>query len=144
MARHIRHVELTARTGSSSVSEDVNWDFVWKLKLPNKVKVFFWCLLNLALPVLVNLHNRKIVNNLNYPVSNCGIEYVLHLFTECHYARIFWALSSVSNLIYVPATGSVWEWVMAVREAMTPAGFEFFVCSCWHIWANRNKIIHEG
>lgn len=130
--------------GSSSTAVDKNWDFVWKVKLPNKVRVFFWRLLQGALPVVKNMFKRRVVDDVLCPVCKCGEESIYHVFAECH-VRLYWALSPISNILLMAATtsGNIWEWILAVRNLCTIEEFEYFVCSCWSIWANRNKIIHE-
>lgn len=119
IAQHIRQQDLYARKGSPSSSEDFNWDSVWKINLPNKIKVFFWRLLKLALPVLQNLYKTHVVTDVLCSVCKCGEESVFHIFTECHYARIFWALSPISNSVYVPAARNVRDWICAMLQAMS-------------------------
>lgn len=50
---------------SRSLDEGVKrfWKNIWRLKVPNKVKVFLWRACSSALPTKVGLHKRKIVND---------------------------------------------------------------------------------
>lgn len=144
LACHMKRREQENRTGGSSHLMEANWDFVWRIKLPNKIKVFFWRLLKSALHVLVNLRSKHLISEAVCPVCACGTDTLLHIFTECHYARLFWAFSPLSNHVYVPAARDAWEWIKAIQSGVSRRDFEVFVCSCWSIWMNCNKIVHEG
>lgn len=87
-----------------------------------------------------------VVSNVVCHVCKCGEESIYHIFAECHYARIYCALSYVSHITLMAAgtTQTVKDWIIVVRKLSTAQEFDFFVCSCWSIWANRNKIIYEG
>lgn len=76
-----------------------NWDFVWSLRLPSKIKKFAWRLLKGALPDFVSLKHRNMDVVLNFPVWDCGDETILHVFRDCHFARIVWALSPLSQML---------------------------------------------
>lgn len=144
LARYIRYKESTQRNGSTSSLMVFNWDFVWKMKIPNKVKVLCWRLLKQALPTLNNLRKRRVLLDTTCPVCCCGDESVLHLLHDCHYARVFWALSPIANHVFLSAASNVWDWVISVRGSTSQFDFEHFICSCWSVWSNRNKIVHEG
>lgn len=68
----------------------------------------------------------------------------MHIFTDCHYARLFWALSSLSHSTIYSATGDIWEWILNAYVKFPKAEFEVFIRLLWSIWSNRNKVVHEG
>ena len=56
--------ELTAVPScSSSDKVKIFWKCIWRLKVPSKVKVFFWCACFDAFPTKVNLKRRKVLDN---------------------------------------------------------------------------------
>lgn len=58
LCRDLKKLRNTARmagSGTSTVVPLSNWSFVWKLNLPNKLKVLVWRLLKCALPISTNL-----------------------------------------------------------------------------------------
>lgn len=40
-----------ARTGSTTRTNDTDWNWIWTLKIPNKIRIFLWRLLKSSLPV---------------------------------------------------------------------------------------------
>lgn len=50
-------------SGSSDEGVKIFWKNIWRLKVPNKVRVFLWCACLSALPTKVGLYKRKVVKN---------------------------------------------------------------------------------
>ena len=74
-----------------------NNKFIWKLKLPFKVKIFVWCLLKGVVLTKDNLVKR----NWQEDLSCCSChknKFIRHLFLDCHLAQSVW------NIMYL-ATG---------------------------------------
>lgn len=144
LARHLKKQSVATIHGNSSNLVQENWDFVWKISLPNKIKIFAWRLLKSALPVLDTLRRRNIVIDVLCPVCQCRIESIIHVFRDCHYARISWALSPIPNLLLQSDLGDAWHWFLEVKDKLSKEDFDLFVCICWSIWRNRNRVVHEG
>ncbi|KAK4417161.1 putative ribonuclease H protein [Sesamum alatum] len=88
-------VELLSRdsAGQSGLGEAPKggWDFLWKLKIPAKVKVFVWRTCNQALPTAMNLQRcHLLVQNLRLYCSSEG-EDSKHIMLSCDFARQTWA-----------------------------------------------------
>lgn len=85
------------KTGSSSRvdSPDLNW--IWQLRVPNKIKVFVWRFVKHSLPVFTALSRRGIDINTCCPVCKMSCETLPHLFRDCDYARLYWALTPFSS-----------------------------------------------
>ena len=81
--------------GSSSEKQKKNqvWNLIWKLKVPNKIKLFIWRCCNNALAVRHNLKQRHMrVDNV------CGVcgsvdETEIHLLFGCELSHLFWFCS---------------------------------------------------
>ena len=58
------------------------WNKIWKLGVPNKVKLFLWRACSDALPTKVNLERRKIIVDLVYSQSLDCPETSLHALWE--------------------------------------------------------------
>ena len=57
-------------SGSSNNDLRSFWKGIWKLRIPNKIKNFYWRACTESLPTLANLHRCKVINS---PLcSNCG------------------------------------------------------------------------
>ena len=71
-----------ARIGSPSAINPV-WKILWKLKVPSKVKIFYWNALHGSVPLKSILANRHIGNSGQCPVFTQGAEDVKHLLFIC-------------------------------------------------------------
>lgn len=114
---------------------------MWKIKIPNKIRVFLWRLLKNALPTLDNLERKMVLLDNVCPVCSCDRS-ALHLLTDCAHARCLWALTGLSKLVYTADKHDIWEWICSIRQQAAPADFEVFVVATWSIWGNRNKLVH--
>lgn len=62
---------------------------------------------------------------------------------DCSYARSFWATFNLPHSLIFIDVQCVWDWISRVRQVCSVADYEFFLCACWSIWSNRNKVVHE-
>ncbi|KAK4429896.1 hypothetical protein Salat_1290300 [Sesamum alatum] len=93
LATTVENREILA--GPSDVGESLrnNWNFVWRIKLPNKVKVFLCRLYKQIIPTSINLRRHHV------PVtggcSRCADvdEDDMHVMLDCSFSRQVWALS---------------------------------------------------
>lgn len=89
LCRELAQRNVHNRMGTSSLTCSMDWNWIWRVNAPNKIRVFLWHLVNDSLPILVNLESRHVVNEVICPVCLCKSESALHLFRDCHYARCF-------------------------------------------------------
>ena len=70
-------------TVSDPLAEKAFWNRIWKLRVPNKVKIFPWRACSDALPTKMNLERRKII--VDHVCSQCldCPETSLHALWEC-------------------------------------------------------------
>jgi hypothetical protein len=75
--------------------------FLWKLKMPLKIKIFMWYLLKGVVLTKDNLTRRNWYGGLKccFCMKN---ETIQHLFVECHYARFLWRALQFSSGLYTP------------------------------------------
>ena len=72
-------IELNALPSSSNTNEVKSfWKSIWRLKVPNKVKVFLWRTCSNALPTKVNLRKRKVLDSPMCDQCGCKVKDVLH------------------------------------------------------------------
>ncbi|KAL6574838.1 hypothetical protein OROMI_012123 [Orobanche minor] len=132
-----------ARAASCSNYVGRNWAFVWKLDIPNKLRIFLWCLLRNSLPVMQNLERRNLhVNNICPLCLQTG-ETVMHIFQHCHFARVVWALSNIPVFAIYNHWPDIWDWVYYLKQVLRIEQFNLFICICWRLWYTRNTLVHE-
>lgn len=75
---------------------DPVWKQVWKIQVPNKLKVFLWKALQNGLAVGSNLARRVSDFNSQCPTCQDEEETVMHLFSICPKSRQVWSLSPLA------------------------------------------------
>ena len=83
-----------AKSSSSVVGQSV-WKKFWKLKIPNKVKVFGWRACHNALPTSQNLMKRGVLEVATCELCTLFSEDCVHALWECGVAQDIWAGSLV-------------------------------------------------
>jgi len=108
---------------------------VWKAKIPAKIKIFLWLVLNNAILTKDNLIKRKWFGSPLCHFCNED-ENIDHLFFQCRMAKAVWAVIAHSiGADNVPRTlQQCWSWC----ERWLPCGKKFhtvvIAAICWSIW----------
>ena len=71
------------------------WKVLWKLKVPNKIKVFGWRACCNILPTRVNLTRKQIIEDNKCEACKAELEIVVHALWNCGAAQDIWAGCSV-------------------------------------------------
>jgi hypothetical protein len=118
----------------------VPYKFLWKSKLPHKIKIFIW------LVVRNKILTKDILNKRNWKGSQecCfygGDESIDHLFFHCPIARYTWRVIQVAlNLVEIPRSISILcdKWLSKPKDKI--ANLILFGCGVlfWAIWRTRN------
>ena len=85
-AYHVARRLLTEanRGGTSLEGAEKNiWSAIWKLRLPNKVKVFAWRACHKILPTAVNLTSRKVIHDDKCLICTRESESTIHALWDC-------------------------------------------------------------
>ena len=96
-AYHVARRLLTeANRGGTSLEGAAKniWSAIWKLRLPNKVKVFAWRACHEILPTAVNLTTRKVIHDDKCLICTRKLESTIHALWDCVAIQDIWAGSS--------------------------------------------------
>ena len=125
---------------SSSDSEVIKcfWKDIWRLKVPNKVKVLLWRACSRALPTKVNLQKRRVVDNSTCDQCGCMVEDEFHTLWDCEKVREAWVLAFRE----VRRKGQSFQVMSDLVSFTNVEGFslELFAMTTWLIWMRRNKL----
>jgi hypothetical protein len=119
--------------------------YLWKLKIPLKIKIFMWFLSNKVLLTKDNLAKRKWKG-----CQKCcfcdSLETVNHLFIECPFAKIVWRMMYLAYNIPPPAniTNMFGRWLNGVRKEDKQKIRIGVSALCWAIWRTRNDFIFNN
>ncbi|KAL0303533.1 UNVERIFIED_CONTAM: hypothetical protein Sradi_6221400 [Sesamum radiatum] len=95
-AYHIaRSIKEEKRGECSTIQTSQSWDFIWKSRVPNRVKLFAWKLCKNAIRTATNLAKRKVPISTSCPICNEGLEDLAHVILYCPCSRLMWALSNL-------------------------------------------------
>ena len=92
--RQIVQIEDWVEFYSSPIGTDV-WAKLWKLKVPNKIKVFKWRACQNILPTRINLVRRRIIEDETCEFYLRAPKSMIHVSWECGVAQDIWASSFV-------------------------------------------------
>ena len=90
VAREVLSKGRVAESSRGCAGKEV-WLAIWKLRIPNKIKVFEWRACNEILPTKLNLSKRKIIADVMCPICLRFPESVVHALWDCGAARDVWA-----------------------------------------------------
>lgn len=76
---------------SSNQSMDSVWNKLWRLRIPNKIKLFCWKVLNNYIPSNVILFRRGIDVLISCPMCENNHESSDHIFFGCDRAKGIWS-----------------------------------------------------
>ena len=78
---------LNLGQGPGAMNPHPLWEAIWKLRVPRKVKIFVWRVMQNFLPCKVTLASRHVKTSAQCPVCNEGPEDIKHLLFSCHRAK---------------------------------------------------------
>ncbi|XP_057779546.1 uncharacterized protein LOC130998129 [Salvia miltiorrhiza] len=120
---------------------DGNWDNLWKLTVPPKVKNFLWRAARDNLPSKAKLLSRSIAVGGECPICSTDYETLWHLFLCCPFAEECWRISRLSGIInpLISASDSFVQLLFKIVDH--PDGVFKIKASMllWQIWKDRNR-----
>jgi hypothetical protein len=116
--------------------------YLWKLKIPLKIKIFMWFLNSKVLLTKDNLAKR----NWDGCTKCCycdSMETVEHLFIHCPFAKIIWRMIYFAFNIHPPANITIMfgNWLNGVDKDNKLRIRIGMAALCWSMWNCRNDII---
>jgi hypothetical protein len=113
--------------------------YIWKIKVPLKIRIFMWFLHKGVILTKDNLIKRNW-----HGCTKCCFcdqeETIQHLFISCPFARILWRIIRITFNIYPPAniTNLFGNWLLLKRIKVS---LELVCALLWAIWNVRNDFI---
>jgi hypothetical protein len=118
--------------------------FLWKLKIPLKVKVFLWLLYRKVILTKDNLLKR----NWQGATTCCfchNNETIHHLFIDCDLAKFTWRVLYITFGLQTPSTiNHMFEtWILNINGNMRKLILVGIGAILWGIWLSRNDVIFD-
>jgi hypothetical protein len=116
--------------------------YLWKMKIPLKIKIFMWFLHNKVLLTKDNLAKRNWSGCLKCCFCDSN-ETIDHLFLNCPFAKIVWRM--VYFAFNIPAPTSInnmfGNWLNGVSKCDKARIRIGIAALCWSIWTSRNDMV---
>ena len=110
------------------------WAKVWKMKVPNKIRVFAWRACQNILRTCENFFRRKVVSDDYCERCNQAPESVLHVLWECRAAQDVWA-GGPGRLQKVGTEHmDFMQLIEYLIHRLSEEALELFWVHCWLIW----------
>ncbi|RYR00317.1 hypothetical protein Ahy_B07g088442 [Arachis hypogaea] len=137
--------EIKLSKASTSQNFREVWETIWRLPVPQKVKVFFWKAVHRIFLVNVNLYQRRCAVKPSCSICQDENETVEYALLLCPWTRAVWFGSSLQIAPTANNVSSFEKWMMdTVRKIKSGTGKEQdrILCNlgsvCWCIWKARN------
>ncbi|KAK4421605.1 hypothetical protein Salat_2111100 [Sesamum alatum] len=118
--------------------------FLWKAKLPGKVRVFAWRLCKQALPIGFNLRRRHLQVHDGCPQCFVEVEDVYHVMLGCHFARQTWALTNLPWLTIENWGNNAKCWLRQLHRNVEAWEYGFALVVAWKLWHCHNLVLMEN
>lgn len=117
-----------------------SWSWIWKLHMPEKIKIFFWLACHNSVPTLSMRNHRNIAPS---PIcSRCGLhdETFLHCVRDCAHSKSIWhRIGFIHNDFF--STSVTHEWLK--NNSVGHLSFTL-ATTIWWAWRNRNMMCLEN
>ena len=115
---------------------------IWKLKIPPRLKTFWWRVAHNSLAVMDNMRKRGIV--IDNTCQTCGesTETLNHMLFECRVAKEIWEMIPTSFYVSASTSDNLIEninYLLVGAKQDKREALNFF--AGWNIWKMRNNIL---
>ncbi|KAH9768956.1 reverse transcriptase domain-containing protein [Citrus sinensis] len=136
-------IRFPAMPSSSEPSKN-EWNIIWSLALPQKIRIFIWRAAKNLLPSAENLWKRKIVQEPTCQRCKMGIEDVCHALVDCKAAKKVWRLSFFDNDIQATPGHDILSLLHGMTRLRSKADVDLFAAILWAMWNARNQWLFTG
>lgn len=142
---HIRNQTantLHTTTSSSHQTKPDLWKFIWQSNTLPRVKQFLWNACQNALPIVENLHKRRIVHDPICPICKKEAETTEHALMLCPWTIQLWRASPLQVKISMIGLTRVDEWIRSQKEDPNrDRDINLIATAMWCIWKDRNRFV---
>ncbi|KAF9592290.1 hypothetical protein IFM89_013516 [Coptis chinensis] len=124
--------------------------FIWKIKLPFKIRFFLWQCCKGLVPTSELLASKGFVVDSSCSLCNHGDDSQYHIFLQCPFARAIWlqqqlhALVNIQALSFSQCFQNVMKSLLSLSRHQTNDYIIRFGASLWWIWKCRNESRFDG
>ncbi|KAL4347073.1 hypothetical protein GQ457_17G019390 [Hibiscus cannabinus] len=122
---------------------EAHWRQIWKMPIPQRIRMFFWLVLNERLLTNTERVRRHLSDSAYCSVCNNGSETIEHALRLCSKARRVWELLVPSGQLLLFDSIPFGAWILQGVRTVTGIGVgdelwsTTFAVTCWWIWKFR-------
>ncbi|KAJ1439535.1 Reverse transcriptase zinc-binding domain [Sesbania bispinosa] len=123
-----------------------DWKTLWKLKVPNCVKLFLWRLLRGCLPTRMNLQRKGVSCPATCAFCESALENEWHVFFGCMNNIACWQKAGMWQLLEqsVSVSEGFQETAFFLLSSLQYNMKHKFAMVLWSLWKQRNEKVWEG
>ncbi|KAJ1427655.1 Reverse transcriptase zinc-binding domain [Sesbania bispinosa] len=147
VGRSERELSVTNQASHNQVDKEI-WKWIWRVKCPQKIKLFLWRACTSSLPVLFNLHRRSITELPDCPICGLEPETTEHAFFNCTWVPPIWFGSNLQWNFDGAVSIRFDQWflqriqVLKQNSALFENNLSYLCCVLWYIWKNRSSYVY--
>ncbi|KAJ1413802.1 SGNH hydrolase superfamily [Sesbania bispinosa] len=122
------------------------WKTLWRLNIPNRVKLLLWRMMRGCLPVRTNLQRKRVSCPATCPLCDAGLENEFHIFFGCDHSIQCWQASGLWGDVERVASGSegFQETMMSLLKNLSTQKKRESVMLMWALWKRKNVKVWDG
>ena len=123
-----------------------NWNDIWRLKVPPKVKNLLWRMYRGCLPTRLRLQDKGVSCPTNCSSCDSDYEDLNHLLFECPFSIQVWNDAGVWNDVQKAAiyTDTVANSIFYILQNLSKDIQQRIAAICWSLWKHQNLKIWEN
>ena len=138
---------LMSKSSKATGRTLMTWSWIWKLKIPPKIKNFIWKCAHHRIPTKSVLFPHADVRDQVCPRCN-EIEMPIHVLRDCHFAHQIWSSFPGHLLIADFFKLELHDWCKINSKLTIPLSYTrwyiLFTFTLWAIWLGQNSLIFMG
>ncbi|KAK9991235.1 hypothetical protein SO802_026220 [Lithocarpus litseifolius] len=140
----LKKEEWVEPSSSGRVGVNRVWAVLWRLRIPNKIKVFGWRACHDILPTRRNLKKKRVLLEDLFPFCSSFQESTIHVLWECKAAQDIWHGSTKAlQKCGIGQTDFV-ALLEYLLDRLEKTEVELMMMQAWLIWNQRNRVVHGG
>jgi len=146
-AKKSREDYFESRASCSDIeTRQKEWKHLWGMQLPSKIKVFCWRLALNSVPTGKVLKSGNLATTAECKICGAGEDSWEHALLHCTMSRCVWALvdEEITELLATLRISDPKHWVLFMCCNIPQVEAIKILVTCWAIWHDRRKAIHEG
>lgn len=123
------------------LEESKGWGRLWKIQVPQKIKIFLWRVCRNNIPVRNMLRGKGVNTTILCPLCGIDVEHLRHICLECNYAKGCW--NELGMGFDTSQILSCSDWLLQTLATESVGKLAQIATILWGIWSARNMRVWQ-